>query len=224
MPQVLLHPPEADGNTQYNAKHRPWLPPWLVTGGAPGRPQQPPIEPEPSAPVNVDLPVISGTAQQGQTLLCSPGTWDFEPTEFTYKWMRGSTTVGNQDFYSPVAADVGSTLICSVTAINIVGITVADSAPSSTILPTAPTNTILPQINGVILVGDNLTCSQGTWTGNPTGYSYQWISGSSMVGTNSNTYTLVAADETNMITCIVTATNAGGSRQINSTPVGPIQA
>jgi hypothetical protein len=56
-----------------------------------------------------------------------------------------------------------------------------------------------------------LTCTQGNWAGTPTSYAYQWQRDGTNVGTNANTYTLVAGDSGHNVGCIVTATNAQGS-------------
>ena len=38
----------------------------------------------------------------------------------------------------------------------------------------APSNTSLPAVAGSAKVGQTLTVSNGSWTGSPTGYAYQW--------------------------------------------------
>ena len=38
----------------------------------------------------------------------------------------------------------------------------------------APSNTTPPAVTGTPKVGQTLTVSNGTWTGSPTGYTYQW--------------------------------------------------
>lgn len=84
-------------------------------------------------------------------------------------------------------------------------------------LSLAPVNEDAPALlhNGTIVtsaaVGDTLTCTMGNWLGTPTGYAYQWKSNGVNVGTNSNSYTVAAGDSGHTITCVVTATNAGGS-------------
>jgi hypothetical protein len=75
------------------------------------------------------------------------------------------------------------------------------------------------------VVGQVLTSTTGTWTGTaPITYSYQWKRGATNIGTNSSTYTLVAADagNTSNITCVVTATNAGGSANATSNTIAQI--
>jgi len=85
--------------------------------------------------------------------------------------------------------------------------------------PAAPVNTVLPEITGTAVVTNVLTTDDGTWTGSPTSYAYQWKRGATNIGTNANTYTLVNADAGQSITCVVTATNAGGSTPATSNAV-----
>lgn len=93
----------------------------------------------------------------------------------------------------------------------------AYSNGDATYLALPPVNEDVPAIltNGAItgtaVVGDTLTCTNGNWLGEPTGYAYQWKSGATNVGTDSNTYTPVAGDVGKSITVVVTATNADGS-------------
>ncbi|XAI96363.1 hypothetical protein [Microcystis phage Mae-JY30] len=76
----------------------------------------------------------------------------------------------------------------------------------------APANTAPPAITGTTNLGDLLTCSTGTWTGDPSSYAYQWTrNGSDIVGATSSTYTIVTADTARDLNCRVTATNAGGA-------------
>ena len=80
----------------------------------------------------------------------------------------------------------------------------------------APVNTVAPDVTGSQNVGDVLTTTNGTWTGSPTSYAYQWKRGATNVGANANTYTLVSADAGLNMTCVVTATNATGSTPATS--------
>jgi hypothetical protein len=84
----------------------------------------------------------------------------------------------------------------------------------------AVVNTPYVSSNGVI-VGSVCSCTQGQWTGSPTGYTYQWKrDGTTNLGTAA-TYTLVSADVGgHAITCVVTATNATGSQA--APPSNPI--
>jgi hypothetical protein len=60
-------------------------------------------------------PWISGAAYPGDTLTCSPGTWDYAPTSYTYKWtnQQGSTPTEVVQ-----ASEIGSTVYCTVYATN----------------------------------------------------------------------------------------------------------
>ena len=73
---------------------------------------------------------------------------------------------------------------------------------------TAPANTAVP---AVTQAGDTLSCTMGTWSGEPTSYGYQWRVDGAVVGSDAATHTVTAADAGKTATCIVTATNASGS-------------
>ena len=85
-----------------------------------------------------------------------------------------------------------------------------------------------PVVTGKTVQGSTLSTSNGTWTNNPTSYSYQWqrcpdLYGtteswlcSNISGATSSTYVTQAADVGDTIRAIVTATNAGGSSSLAS--------
>jgi hypothetical protein len=88
-------------------------------------------------PVNTVPPTILGSAQQGQTLTATPGSWSgAQPiTPAAYQWRRCDTSgancapVGtNNDSYTLTSADVGSTIVVAVTASNSAGSATAPSA------------------------------------------------------------------------------------------------
>ena len=90
-----------------------------------------------TVPVNTVSPAITGTAQEGQTLSCSTGTWTgTAPITYTYQWYRGASTIGSatNSTYTLVTADVGQNIKCTVTATNIAG---SASADSNTVVPVA---------------------------------------------------------------------------------------
>lgn len=74
-----------------------------------------------------------------------------------------------------------------------------------------PVNSAVPTISGTAQVGATLTGTNGTWTNTPTGFTYQWKSNGSNVGTNANTYVPVTGDIGHTITLSVVAANGSGS-------------
>ena len=88
-----------------------------------------------------------------------------------------------------------------------------------------PANTTAPVVTVVtdLVVGSMVVVSPGSWSGNPT-YARQWRRGATAVGTGATSYALAAGDVGAMISCDVTATNAGGSASAPSNAVGPILA
>ena len=98
-----------------------------------------------------------------------------------------------------------------------IGINIAVKGTGVSGPPPAPVNTVAPLISGTTTLGSVLLLNtNGTWTNSPTSFAYQWKRGATNIGTSANNYTLVAADSSAAITCVVTATNAGGSTPATS--------
>jgi hypothetical protein len=182
-----------------------------------------------SAPTNSSPPIVSGIAQSGQTLSVSTGAWTGSPTAYTFQWLRCSsigclTILGaTSTTYAVGAADVGSTMEASVTATNPAGSAAATSAPTAlvTTVAVAPTNNSLPIVSGTAQSGQTLSASTGTWSGSPTGYSYQWLRCSSsgcagVSGASAATYLEGTADVGSTLEVMVTASNAAGNGSATS--------
>jgi hypothetical protein len=93
-------------------------------------------------------------------------------------------------------------------------VSLVDGGP---IIAAAPANTIAPAVTGTTELGDTLTCSTGTWTGGPTGYTYQWQRDAGNIsGETNNTYVIAVEDFSTTLRCIVTATNPVGSANATS--------
>ena len=84
-------------------------------------------------PTNTVDPAVTGTAQVGQTLTCSTGTWTGTATiSYSYQWVRNDTMVfgANSSTYSVTSSDLGATLKCAVTASNPVSSVTEVTAPT----------------------------------------------------------------------------------------------
>ncbi len=89
----------------------------------------------------------------------------------------------------------------------------------------APQNTSPPTIGGTAKQGSTLTANDGTWSNNPTSFTYQWDRCASdgngcgdISGATSKTYTPVAGDVGHTLRVIVTAVNADGKTPATSDP------
>ncbi len=76
-----------------------------------------------SAAIDVSLPRISGKPRAKSTLTCATGSWSNGPYGYTYQWNRNGTPIqgATKSSYKVQALDEGSTLTCSVVALNIAG-------------------------------------------------------------------------------------------------------
>jgi hypothetical protein len=179
-----------------------------------------------AVPQNTSPPTISGTAREGNTLTARNGSWTNAPTSFAYQWQRcGADGTGCADItsatnqtYTLTSADADHTVRVQVTAKNADGQSTANSAPTDVVSSrSAPTNTAKPTISGTPRVGEELTASNGTWTGGATSFTYQWqrctssTSCSNVDGATARTYGVRSADVGDTLRVAVTAHNASGS-------------
>ncbi len=97
-------------------------------------------------PVNTALPSVPAAAVEGQALTASSGTWTgTPPPTYTYAWSDcnssgascNAITGATSATYTPVAADVGSTLEVTVTASNSAG-TVPATSNATSVVSSAP--------------------------------------------------------------------------------------
>ncbi len=193
------------------------------------------VEVQPSgvaAPLNTSPPSISGTAQVGQSLTTSDGSWSNSPTSYAYQWQRcDSNGASCNDIpgatdktYGLVPADEGRTLRVTVTATNAGGSATSTSAVTAIVVypPSAPANTAAPTISGGAQVGQTLVVDRGSWSGNPAPtLSQQWQSCDSGVcsdvaGQTGVSYMIAESDLGKTIRVVVTAANTEGSAQASS--------
>lgn len=175
------------------------------------------------APENVAPPSITGTANVGETLTGDDGQWSGTPAPtLTRRWNRDGSAISGATgtTYDLVEDDEGAEITLTVTATNSAGSASETSVPVGPVEAalSAPVNSAVPTISGTPTVGQSLTSTTGTWTGNPSPtYSRQWLRGSTAIsGATAASYTLVAADVGQAISVRVTATNSQGSAQATS--------
>jgi hypothetical protein len=92
-------------------------------------------------PVGVTPPTVTGTAQQGQTLTATPGTWSAADATLAYQWQRCDAAGANcvavpgatTSTYAVTAADAGTTLRVVVTATNRFGTATATSVQTAVV-------------------------------------------------------------------------------------------
>ena len=182
-------------------------------------------------PVNTGLPTISGTAQVGQTLTASPGSWTNGPTSYAYQWKQCDSSGGNcvaisgatLSTYVLQRADLGKTVRVSVTASNDAGTSApATSTQTARVAGVLPQNTSPPTFSptGGLAAGSTTVTltSNGTWTGVPvpTQWAYQWqrcaaqgdpSTCANIAGATATSYALSSADAGRFIRLGVRATN-----------------
>src|SRR4051794_34394438 len=103
------------------------------------------------------------------------------------------------------------------------------AAPAKT--TAAPKQTGEARITGGTTAGKTLTVTNGTWTGNPTSFAYQWYLCDNPGKTNCNPisgatttkYRLHSSEVGHTLFATVTATNAEGSGTAQTDAVGPVK-
>jgi O-glycosyl hydrolase len=181
----------------------------------------------PEVPVNVSPPSITGSAVQGKELSESHGTWTNEPTSYGYQWERCSSAgtectaiaEATSSTYKPTHADVGHKLVIAETASNSGGASKpASSGPTLVVVAAAPVNTSPPTVTGFTQEGATLSDVHGSWTNEPTSYSYKWLRCTSagkeckaISGATEEMYTLEEADIGHRLLVEEVAANEAGS-------------
>jgi hypothetical protein len=118
-------------------------------------------------PKNTSPPTITGTPQQGHTLVGDRGTWSGKPTDYNDFWVRCDETGGScsnisgandKAGYLLKAVDVGNTIRFKVQATNADGSAFASSVPTAVIsaatVHAPPSATGCPTGTGTIQVAD----------------------------------------------------------------------
>jgi hypothetical protein len=87
-------------------------------------------------PTNSVVPTITGTAQVGQTLTRTLGTFAGGGLTRTTQWRRGSTDIAGATgaTYNPSVADIGQAITVRVTARNTVGSVSATSTATANVI------------------------------------------------------------------------------------------
>jgi hypothetical protein len=87
----------------------------------------------------------------------------------------------------------------------------------------APENIVAPGAFGSVIEGSVVSVTSGSWLYSPTSYTYQWRrNGVDIFSQTDNNYTLTSADVGSLITCLVNATNSGGTTGRVSNSIGPV--
>ena len=85
----------------------------------------------------------------------------------------------------------------------------------------APESLMPPVIFGLLLVGEQIKCSQGLFTNGPHEFDYEWRRDGLPVASHTSGYVVTAEDIGHRLTCLVTATGPGGSASAESAAVIP---
>ncbi len=190
-------------------------------------------------PVNKILPSISGEARAGMSLIASDGSWE-NATSFAFQWTRCAGAAcsaipgATSSSYTPTSADEGQQLRADVTATGEGGSAMASSELTAGVKPgpsLPPVNTKLPELSGEARETEQLSGTQGSWTGGPTAFGYQWLRCASpaggecraVPGATSSTYTLTHQDVGSTMRLQVTAVNVVGPTSAETGPSAIVQ-
>lgn len=107
----------------------------------------------------------------------------------------------------------------------LLAVTLTCLTAAATAIAAAPTETAQPTLDGTFRQGETISTSNGSWSNNPTSFSYRWqrcdAAGAACVnvaGESARTYRLRAEDVGRTVRAIVTARNADGTGQANTKP------
>jgi hypothetical protein len=155
---------------------------------------------------------VGGSATLGGALSLTDGNGFVPGSSDSFKIITsGGTRTGAMTLAGPSAA-----------------LYVAHYDPNDVTLVATPTPVDIgaPTITGTPSVGQTLSCSDGTWSANPSRFTFQWNrNGAPIAGATSAGYVVSSADQGDQLTCTVTAFNNFGQGSATSAAVGvPVPA
>ena len=193
------------------------------------------------------LPIISGTATEGETLTANTsGISDADgpdPLSFTYQWNRNDGTTdtaisgATSATYTLTQSQVGQMITVTVSYTDAGGEDEGPltSAPTAAVANVNDEPTGLPIISGTATEGETLTANTSGISDadgpDPLSFTYQWnrndgTTDTAISGATSATYTLTQSQVGQMITVTVSYTDAGGEDEgpLTSAPTAAVTA
>jgi hypothetical protein len=135
----------------------------------------PPVSNGPLQPTNQRPPVISGTAQDAQTLTADRGDWSSGPgLTLSHRWIRCDPDgvsacfylhADDQPTYTLTSAEVGKTIKLRVRADSTGGTREVDSPTTPVVEAAPPSVSVPPSFSGSPVVGATLTGTSGSFSG-----------------------------------------------------------
>ena len=116
-------------------------------------------------------------------------------------------------------------------AVAVAGLVAATASGRSTAVPAQTSSPTLQGHSSQPFVGDKLTTSNGSWSGSPTKYTYQWercdaagdrVNCALIPGATSQSYTVSSADENHTLKADVFATNKDGTGKADTKGSGVV--
>jgi sugar lactone lactonase YvrE len=188
------------------------------------------------APAVTDAPRISGSAEQGQTLSATAGTWlSSSETTYAYRWQAcaggvcSDLTGATASTLTVAEANVGQTLRVVVSATNADGTSTATSEVTSEVTGLLA-NVARPSISQTGTQRPTFTAAPGLWTSSgPISFAYQWMRCDSqgedcveITNASNPSYTLASADLGGATLRIaVTATEGAQALVVRSAAIAP---
>ncbi len=117
-------------------------------------------------------------------------------------------SAGDYWWYATYAGDSGNNPTASACGLSMAKTIVTGTTPPAGV----PVDTVAPVLGGTALSGSSLTCSRGTWTNSASSFRFQWLrNGIPIPGATGPTYLVRLADENEVLSCGVIASNSHGA-------------
>jgi hypothetical protein len=200
----------------------------LVPAVQAGGPTAPPLS-------SLTPPTISGRLVVGATLTAAPGSWSDGGATFTYAWERcapngscSSIDRAQSATYQLVPADTDAFVRVRVTAHAGDADVSSTSIPMGPVAPAPPSVLTEPSISGNTVVGATLVADPGSWSDPNATFSFSWQRCDdrgicrTIDGAVGATYLVSADDLGSVLVVEVSAANAGGQNEANSSPTGVV--